>query len=75
MILDKYSPEEYAGFWGCDPCYDREPRKPGDGYLFYNFGSSIQKRTVEFLTDFLGAIDRTIVGCDKNESEYVQKQG
>ncbi len=36
-FADAASPEEYAALWGCDPCYDREPRRPGDGYLFYNF--------------------------------------
>ena len=57
-ILGKYSPEEYASFWGCDPVYDKPPRKVYDGLLFYNFGS--EKNTKESLTKFLGAIDRTI---------------
>jgi hypothetical protein len=29
---------EFLTQWGCDPCYDRHPRKPGDGYAFYNYG-------------------------------------
>ncbi len=60
MILGRYTPEEYAAFWGCDPCYDTPPRLPGDGYLFYNFGSERQFRDQDYLTRLLGAIDRTI---------------
>lgn len=60
LILEKYTPEEYAAMWGCDPCYDTPPRKPGDGYLFYNFGSNKQERTKEWLTEFAAAISRTI---------------
>lgn len=50
--------EAYAAMWGCDPCYDRAPRLPGDGYLFYNFG--VEGRDPEFLKKFLPAIDRTL---------------
>ena len=59
FILDKYTPEEYATFWGCDPCYDRFPRIAGDGYRFYNFMGK-ERVTPEFLEYFIGAIDRTI---------------
>jgi len=60
-------PEEYAAMWGCDPQYDRAPRQPGDGYLFYNFGSERQKRTKAWLTEFLGAIDRTIAEVETRD--------
>lgn len=50
--------EEYAALWGCDPCYDREPRLRGDGYLFYNF--SVERDDPQFLREFLPAISRTI---------------
>ena len=53
-------PEEYAAQWGCDPKYDRGYRRPGDGYLFYNFGSERQEKTPEFLSAFVGAVERTI---------------
>ena len=59
-ILGKYSPEEYASFWGADPVYCKPPLERGDGYLFYNFGSEHQERTTEWLTKFSHAIDRTI---------------
>ena len=60
MRIEGYTPEEYAAMWGCDPVYDHAPRHPGDGYLFYNFGSEHQERTPEWLTKFIGAIERTI---------------
>lgn len=56
-----YSFEDYAAMWGCDPCFDNPPREPGDGYLFYNFGSLNQKRDKEYLSKFLAAIKRTII--------------
>lgn len=49
---------EYAALWGCDPCYDRSPRIPGDGYLFYNY--SVEGKDPAFCTKFIPAIDRTI---------------
>ena len=52
--------EEYAAYWVCDPTYDKPPREPGDGYLFYNFGCEAEVRDKEFLTKFLAAIDRTL---------------
>ena len=58
IILDKYSPAEYAAFWGCDPCYDKAPRFRGDGYLFYNFGA--EELTNKWLDSFIQAIDRSI---------------
>jgi hypothetical protein len=61
-ILNQYTPEEYAAFWGCDPAYDTPPRQRGDGALFYNFGSEKQERTKEFLAQFAGAIGRTLDG-------------
>jgi hypothetical protein len=54
------SPEEYASYWGCDSNYDKPPNQIGDGALFYNFSSEIQKRDVDYLTRFDAAIDRTI---------------
>lgn len=63
MISDM-SPEEYAALWGCDPCYDREPRKFGDGYKFYNFAV---EQDADSLREFLPAIDRTI--------QCVQREG
>ena len=64
-ILGKYSPVEYAAFWGCDPCYDHFPRLHGDGYLFYSFGS--KKPSKEYLKKFLAAIDRTIEFLEMRE--------
>lgn len=61
----------YAAQWGCDPCYDRHPRKRGDGYLFYNFSSEHQPRTVEWLKEFSAAIGRTIREC-KIRPEFFQ---
>jgi len=54
-------PEEYAAWWGCDPCYDHSPRLPGDGYLFYNF--NVEGHQPEFLRKFIPAIERTIASC------------
>ena len=59
--FDEMTPEAYAAMWGCDGSYDRLPRQPGDGALFYNFGSSHQARTVDWLGRFLAAIDRTLL--------------
>jgi hypothetical protein len=50
----------YAALWGCDPCYDKAPRQPGDGYRFYNFG--VEGHDPAFLAFFLPAIDRTMKG-------------
>jgi hypothetical protein len=61
MITTSY--EEYAAQWGCDPCYDKPPRKRGDGYYFYNF--SVEGNNLVFLQEFVGAIERTIQGLDK----------
>jgi len=58
MFPDDISPEEYAAQWGCDPVYDRLPRKPGDGYLFYNF--AVEQNDPKFLRRFIPAIERTI---------------
>jgi len=55
------SPEEYAAQWGCDPAYDRAPRQPGDGYLFYNFSV---EQDPKFLQRFIPAIKRTIFGAE-----------
>jgi hypothetical protein len=59
--------EEYAAWWGCDPCYDSAPRQRGDGYLFYNF--NVEGSDVEFLKKFVGAIERTIKGLDKRRKK------
>lgn len=62
MKIEGVSPEEYASWWGCDPVFDKAPRHPGDGYLFYNFGSKCQERTAEWLNTFAAAIGRTLKG-------------
>jgi len=56
--FEDYLPEEYAALWGCDPVYDRPPRLPGDGYLFYNF--AVEQNDPDFLRKFIPAIERTI---------------
>jgi hypothetical protein len=56
--FEDYLPEEYASLWGCDPVYDRPPRLPGDGYLFYNF--TVEQNDPDFLRKFIPAIVRTI---------------
>lgn len=61
-LIEGVSPKEFAGWWGCDPVYDRPPRQPGDGYLFYNFGSKLQERTDAWLYEFIAAINRTLSG-------------
>lgn len=78
ISADQFSPEEYAALYGCDPEYDREPRLPGDGYMFYNF--AVENEDPDFLRAFIPAIERTIEGTefatDKEELgellEYVQ---
>lgn len=62
MRIEGYTPEEYAAQWGGDPVYMKPPNEPGDGYLFYNFGSNKQQRTPEWLDQFIAAIERTIRG-------------
>jgi len=64
--IDNVSPEDYAAYWGCDPCYDRSPRLPGDGYLFYNF--AVEKDNPEFLEKFISAIQRTIASVESEKS-------
>jgi hypothetical protein len=59
---------DYAAQWGCDPVYDKAPRLPGDGYLFYNF--AIEMDDPVFRAKFIPAIERTISGCnDENDVE------
>ncbi len=53
--IEGMSPEEYAALWGCDTDHD-PPGRLGDGAMFYNFGSSIQKRTASWLRKFSEAI-------------------
>lgn len=60
LLTGTWSAEEYAAMWGCDPCYDTPPRQANDGYMFYNF--AVEGHNYDFLTAFLGAIDRTIQG-------------
>ena len=57
-LFEDFGPEGYAALWGCDPCYDPPPRKPGDGYLFYNF--AVERDDPDFLRMFIPAIERTI---------------
>ncbi len=49
---------EYLAQWGCDPCYDRAPRLPGDGYHFYNYGS--ERSNPEYLGKLLSALNRQL---------------
>ena len=69
LLINDMTPEAYAAQWGCDPMYDRPPREPGDGALFYNFGSEIQERTPEYLTSFREAISRTIAEVRQNAKQ------
>ena len=69
MLIDDMTPEGYAGLWGCDPCYDKPPRLPGDGYLLYNFGSCAQEKDVQYLTQLLGAVNRTLEAVT-NQRDY-----
>jgi hypothetical protein len=82
MKIQGHSPEDYAAMWGCDPAYDKEPRKRGDGYLFYNYGGDpMFQKFPKSLLDFIGAIDRTLkTAAGKDQKglmklrQYVQKQ-
>jgi hypothetical protein len=67
------SAEGYAALWGCDPVYDKPPRLPGDGYLFYNYGSERQKRTPAWLGKFASAICRTIKRVKLEQSESQER--
>ena len=62
--------EAYAALWGCDPCYDRAPRLPGDGYLFYNF--AVEGNDPAFLAKFLPAIGRTIQEVEQRKDDPEQ---
>ena len=57
-IEERMPLEEWAALWGCDPCYDKAPRLPGDGYMFYNF--SVEGNDKAFLKLFLPAVKRTL---------------
>ena len=59
--------EGYAALWGCDSCYDRAPRLPGDGYLFYNF--AVEGNDPAFLGKFLPAVDRTIQEVEQRTAD------
>ena len=61
ISADRLEPEEYAALYGCDPCYDKAPRLPGDGYMFYNFAV---EQDPDFLRKFIPAIERTIEGME-----------
>lgn len=73
LIEGEVTPEEYASFWGADPCYDKPPRNRGDGYLFYNF--AIEGYDPSFLEKFIPVIDRTIMTVlhDEHEQDELQK--
>jgi hypothetical protein len=58
VLINGFSPEAYAAQWGGDPVYDTPPGKPGDGYMFYNFGSPKHERTPRYLVKFMAAIER-----------------
>ena len=60
ILIEGMSPEDYASLWGCDASGDTAPNLPGDGSMFYNYGSENQAYTTEYLASFLAAIDRTI---------------
>jgi hypothetical protein len=68
---------EYLSFWGCDPCYDKAPRLPGDGYTFYNYGPENNSR--EYLeSKLLPAIERqlqdtTLADLDRQNFGLIQK--
>lgn len=49
---------DYLNYWGCDPCYDKAPRNPGDGYIFYNY--SIECNDQEYLEKLVSAIQRQL---------------
>lgn len=49
---------EYLAQWGCDPCYDKAPRLPGDGYHFYNYGP--ERTNPEYLAKLLPALIRQL---------------
>jgi hypothetical protein len=67
---------EYLAMWGCDPCYDRAPRKPGDGYTFYNYGSEgddltyLKERLVPAVTRQLQ--DTTMSDHDREQFEAIK---
>lgn len=63
----RYSPEEYASFWGCEPAYDTPPRIPNDGIYFYDFGSERLIRTKHWLESFVASISRTISSVTDKE--------
>lgn len=67
---------EYLGFWGCDPCYDRAPRLPGDGYTFYNYGPEndipayLQSKLLPAITRQLQ--DTTMSANDRENFEKIE---
>lgn len=65
------SPEEYASYWGGDPCYITPPNERGDGYLFYNFGSEHCGHDPKFLETFLPAIQRTLTRPELSKEDVV----
>ena len=73
MEIQGYSPEEYASHWGGDPVYDQPPCHKGDGYLFYNFSSENQTRTIEYLNDFAAAIGRQSASISLTPTSFRQE--
>lgn len=57
-----------AAQWGCDPVYDKPPRNPGDGYLFYNF--SVEGYDKPFLRKFIPAIERTLAAVQQDPDKH-----
>ncbi len=70
LIDGDVTPEEYAAFWGADPCYDKPPRNHGDGYLFYNFAD--EGHDPDFLRKFIPAIERTMKTVLPSEPDYAE---
>jgi hypothetical protein len=62
---------DWAAQWGCDPCADKPPRLPGDGYLFYNY--AVEGGDPAFLAKFIPAIDRTIASVRQDVQEAGDK--
>lgn len=68
-VIDVASdPLSYAALWGCDPAYDKHPRLPGDGYMFYNFACHHDEP--DFLRKFIPAIQRTMQAVEANPGDH-----
>lgn len=61
MIIEGFTPEEYAALWG---------RIDHDGAMFYNFSSERQVKDAHWLSCFIGAIARQIDQVRMNPHLY-----